>query len=526
LIIKLKNIIVIIFCFLLIVSCLKNEENKEIKRHGGYVSIALISAIEDMFPLTTDEYNVEQIHDFMLTPSFVRFDEDENAIPNLADIWKIDEENLSITFILNENFRWSDGNKVTSEDVRFTVELLKRFPDLPGFESIIDNINDFQIIDSLSCKIIFNQAVAEPLYFTNFPIFPAQNNYDTSDLKKFKDSYFQSFIGCGPFVISNYTVDSLILSRNKYFPNDFPYLDKVVFTFAENTDQLHSLIHSGKIDFAVNVPMELLASKEIMKKFNVLSYQEKGYTFIGWNLKSSLLKNKEMRLALSYSIDRQTLIDGILGGYSEIVNGPVYYNQKGKGGLLTSLEFNPTIAESLFTKLGWTKLDNNGIRIKNSRKLSFNMLVNKENKERISIAKNIKANFRSLGVDLRLQFVSWKELLQAIKSKSSDAILLTWTDNDYYDPSLLFHSKAIDDGLNFMSYKNAVSDSLIDQALFSWDNKQKDYYWKKFQEQIADDLPCTFLFSQKIIVGCDKKIQNVQMDSRGFLTNVKEWWLE
>jgi len=190
LIIKPKNIIAIIFVFLLTFSCLKKEENAEVKRHGGKVNIALISAIEDLFPLTTDEYNVEQIHDFMLTPSFVRFDEDENAIPNLADIWKIDKENLSITFILNEDFRWSDGNKVTSEDVRFTVDLLKQYSDLSGFESIIKNIKDFQIIDSLSCKIIFNQAVAEPLYFTNFPIFPAQNNYNISDLKKFKDSYF------------------------------------------------------------------------------------------------------------------------------------------------------------------------------------------------------------------------------------------------------------------------------------------------------------------------------------------------
>ena len=524
-IIKPKNII-IIFSFLIIISCLKKEENVEVKRHGGEVSIVLISAIEDLFPLTTDENNVEQIHDFMLTPSFVRFDEDENAIPDLADIWKIDKENLSITFILNEDFKWSDGNRVTSEDVRFTVNLLKQYSNLSGFESIIKNIKDFVIIDSLSCQIIFNQAVAEPLYFTNFPIFPAHNNYDISDLNKFKDSYFRSFIGCGPFIISTYNADSLMLSRNNYYPNDFPYLDKVVFRFAEDPNQLQNLIQSNKFDFAVNVPMELFANKEIMRKFHILSYQEKGYTFIGWNLKSSLLKNKNMRLALSYSIDRQTLIDGILGGYSEIVNGPVYYNQKGEGNLLPSLEFNPTRADSMFTELGWTKFDNDGIRIKNARKLSFNMLVNKENKERINIAKNIKANFRSLGVDLRLQFVTWKELLRAIKSKSSDAILLTWTDSDYYDPSLLFHSKAIEDGLNFMSYKNAISDSLIDQALFSWDNKQKDYYWKEFQKQIANDLPCTFLFSQKIIVACDKKIHNVQMDSRGFLTNVKEWWLE
>jgi len=521
-----KYITIIVLSLLLLLGCSQKEESAEATRHGGEVNIALNSAIEDLFPLTTDEYNVDQIHKFMLTPSFVLFDDDGNATPNIAEIWKTDEQNLSITFILNQDLKWSNGNKVTTDDVRFSIELLKNIPGFPRFESTINTIKDINIIDSLSCQISFNQAVAEPLYFTNFPIFPEENEYDISDLEKFKESYYNSFIGCGPFIISNYNSDSLSLVRNNYFPNSFPYLSKVVFKYAGDSEQLQEMILSEKINFVVNMQMELLANKIILQKFNILSYPERGYTFIGWNLKSPLLKNKIMRLALSHSIDRQTLIDGILGGYSEIVDGPVYYNQKGSEKFLPQLDFNPAKVESLFAKIGWMKLNEQGIRIKNGKRLSIKMLVNKENNERIELAKNIKANLKSLGVELQLQFVSWKELLKAIDSKSSDAILLTWTDSDYYDPSLLFHSKAIKHGLNFMSYKSDITDSLIDQALFSWDKKQKDFYWKEFQSQVANDMPCTFLFSQKIIVGCSKKIQNVQLDSRGFLTNIKEWWLE
>ena len=190
------------------------------------------------------------------------------------------------------------------------------------------------------------------------------------------------------------------------------------------------------------------------------------------------------------------------------------------------MNFNAAESESLFHILGWNNIDEQGIRIKNGNKLSIKMLVNKENKERIEIAKNIKANLKSMGVDLQLNFVTWKQLLSAVELKSSDAILLTWTDNDYYDPLYLFHSNAIQDGLNFMSYRSDITDSLINSALFSWDKKQKDYYWKEFQKEVAKDLPCTFLFSQKIIVGCSNKIQNIQMDSRGFLVNIKEWWIE
>ena len=524
--IQIKYIIILILSLSLNFNCTKKEEIAELNRHGGTVKIALNSAIEDLFPLTTDEYNVEQIHRYMLTPSFVSFDDEGNALPNIADIWKIDEQNLSITFIINPELRWSNGNRVTTEDVKFTVNLLKTLSGIPRYSSITKNIKNLEIIDSLSCQISFNQAVAEPLYFTNLPIFPAENEYDISDINKFKDSYFKSYIGCGPFIISSYSSDSLILGRNNNYPNSFPYLNKVVFNYVGESDKLQQLLNSNKIDFAVNLPLEITANKSILQKFNILSYPEKGYSFIGWNLKSPPLKSKNMRLALSHSIDRQTLIDGILGGYGEIVDGPVYYNQKGENRFLPQMNFNAAEAESLFHIIGWNNIDEQGIRIKNGNKLSIKMLVNKENKERIEIAKNIKANLKSMGVDLQLNFVTWKQLLSTIELKSSDAILLTWTDNDYYDPSFLFHSNAIQDGLNFMSYRSDITDSLINSALFSWDKKQKDYYWKEFQKEVAKDLPCTFLFSQKIIVGCSKKIQNIQMDSRGFLVNIKEWWIE
>jgi peptide/nickel transport system substrate-binding protein len=517
---------VIFLSLILIFACTKNEKTAVLSRHGGVVNIALNSAIEDLFPLTSDEYNVEQIHRYMLTPSLVKFDDDGNALPYLADIWKIDEQNLSIIFILNPEFRWSNGNSVRADDVKFSVNMIKTLPEISGYSSIISNIKKLEIIDSLSCEISLNQAVAEPLYFTNFPIFPAVNEYEISDINKFKESYFKSFIGCGPFIISNYNSDSLVLRRNNYYPNKFPYLDQMIFNYVGDSDQLKQLINLKKIDFAVNLPLALTADKSILQKFNILSYPEKGYTFIGWNLKSDLLNTKTMRLALSHSIDRQTLIDGIMAGYSEIVDGPVYYKQKRQNSFLPELDFNAAKADCLFNSLGWKNFNEQGIRIKDGNKLSINMLVNRENKERIDIAKNIKANLKSLGVDLQLKYVTWKEVLKAIKLKSSDAILLNWTDGVYYDPSLLFHSDAIQNGLNFMSYKSDIADSLMNSALYSWDKKQKDYYWKEFQKKVSNDLPCTFLFSQKIIVAYDKKIQNVLLDSRGFLVNAKEWWLE
>ena len=520
------HISILICAIHILFGCSKKEEIAELSRHGGNVTIALNSTITDLFPFTTDEYNVEQIHKYMLSPSFVKFDGDGNPLPEIAGIWKTDESNLSVTFILNQNYYWSNGNRVNSYDVQYTLELFRKFPQFNNADVILENIKELTVIDSFNCSISFKNSVAEPLYITNFPILSAENNYDTSNILLFKDSYFKNFIGSGPFLISFYGEDSLSLIKNENYPDRLPYLQRVTFRIYELFDQLQSALQNETIDFIQNLPVETSANPNILKNYNIGTYSEKGYTFIAWNLNSGFLQDKKMRLALSHAIDRQTLIDGILAGYAEKVNGPVYFNKKNEQELLNHPDFDIQKAERLLTEIRWDEFDQQGYRLKNGKRLELTMLVNKENTERIDIAKNIKSNLRSVGVDLKLKFVSWKELLQSIQLKQFDATLVTWTDNDYYDPSLLFHSKEIENGLNFMSYNSSIVDSLIDHALYSWDKNQKANYWRQFREQVVMDLPCTFLFSQKIIVAYNKKIQNVQLDSRGYLANIKEWWIE
>jgi peptide/nickel transport system substrate-binding protein len=415
---------------------------------------------------------------------------------------------------------------VNSYDVQYTLELFKKIKQFKNSDMILDNIKEFKVVDSSNCSISFNNPVAEPLYFTNFPILPAENNYDTTNISSLKESYYKKFIGCGPFLISYYSEDSLTLTKNNSYPDRLPYLQKVTFLNYELFDQLQIAMLDKTIDFVQNLPVEASAIPDILKTFNIDTYPEKGYTFIAWNLNSDILQNKNMRLALSHAIDRQTLIDGIFAGYAETINGPIYFNKNNEKETLNHPEFNMQKAERLLTEIGWGRFDQQGYRMKNGRRLTLDMLVNKENTERIEIAKNIRSNLNSVGVDLKLKFVSWKELLRSIQFKQFDATLVTWTDNDYYDPTLLFHSKAINNGLNFMSYKSAIVDSLIDRALYSWDKNQKAEYWRQFREQVVMDLPCTFLFSQKIIVAYNKKIQNIQLDRRGYLANIKEWWIE
>ncbi len=521
----LKNLLLLIV-IATVLGCAEKERSVLSMRQGGMVRIALNSAIEDIFPLTTDETNVEQINRYMLSPSFVTFDTDGEAQPDLADAWQIDDDNKSVTFILNPKMTWSNGRSVTVKDVKFTLDLINSEHIGSYLKERTKLIENLEIIDSLTCRFNFSKPVSDPLYYTNISILPIELDSFRTNLNHLKNHYKNKFIGCGPFIVKSYISDSLVLDRNDYYKENYPIIERVIFKFIKSNEQLEKLIEEKKVDLVANLPLDFAANKKYLEFFNILTYPERGYTFIGWNLKNTLLKNKQLRMALTYAIDKQTIADGILGGYCTIVNGPIYQDKNFTETHLPKWSFNPVRAESLFNSLGWITSDKDGIRRKYGKKLSFNLMVNKENKERIDSAINIKANLRSVGVDLQLQFVTWKQILKNIRRKKIDAILLTWTDGDHYDPSQLFHSSAIANGLNFMSYSSSKADSLIEGALQSWDKKQKRYYWQQFQKQVSTDLPCSFLFTQNILVGCSKNIKNVITDRRGYLVNIKEWWLD
>jgi len=521
-----KNALLFVVLIVSFIGCLNQQNSEFSSRQGGKVIIAHNAVVEDIFPITTDEVISDQIHRFMLSPSFVQFNESGDAQPDLAEAWHIDDNNASVTFIINPEMKWSSGEPVTTKDIKFTYELIKSGIFKTPMTDRINLIKNLEINDSLSCRFDFQTPVSDPLYFTHFSILPAELDSFRTRPAALKRQYIKNFNGCGPFIITSINKDSLVLSRNDYYPDIYPYLDKIILKTVEDNKQLSIMLEEGKIDLSTNLPLELAVKKEYLKQYEILTYPERGYTMICWNLNNPLFSNIQMRQALTYAIDRQTLVDGILGGYSEIVNGPVYLNDNEGISHLPEWPFDPARAESILNSLGWTLLKSEGIRQKYKKDLTFTLMVNKENKERIDCAVNIRANLGAVGVRVKLELLDWQQVLQNIHNKEFDAVMLTWTDGDHYDPSELFHSSAISTGLNFMSYSSKVTDSFIDGALQAWDKKQKKYYWKQFQSQVADDLPCTFLFSQKILIGYHKNLRNVITDNRGYLINVKEWWLD
>jgi peptide/nickel transport system substrate-binding protein len=499
--------------------------NTTARVNGGTARISLQCANDNLFPLLIQESNLRQISEFLLNPPLILHMGEDQAEDVLAAAWQPGTRNTSITYVLNSSFRWSDGRSLSTADMLFTYDLMKspwfreRMPERFKF------IRDIEVIDSLSFRINFNRPVADPLYHSKIPVLPAKWSEYISDpemlLKVFKDQ----FVGCGPFLLKRSVPDSLVLVKNPYYPDDLPHLDSLIVYFYTSEERLTKRIRGSQADMFVDLPFSLVNLIGQTPGYEIKTYPEQGYSFIAWNLKKKPFNDLQIRRALTMAIDRDALINGILAGYARKIDGPVYPGLASDNAGLPGINFNPHEAEHLLDEAGWVLDETSGIRQRKGERFEFALMINRENPMRREIALNIRSNLAAIGIQVNIDVEDWQNVRRVIRNKNFDALLLSWVDEDIYDPSQIFHSAGVGYGLNMMSYQNAKADSLIEVGLNAMDAETRIDAWHKFQAVVAEDLPCTFLYNQEIICGLSNSLHDVEISGKGYLINVKDWWI-
>jgi peptide/nickel transport system substrate-binding protein len=523
---KLIKTSVILISLLFFAACSRQHSEDHLSpARGGTAKISLQCANDILFPFVIQESNLRKISEFILNPALISYDGNGDPVEMLASAWQVDAANTSVTYILNSAYRWNDGTRISTRDVLFTFKVLQTpyfKVRMPGQFKVIREI---EVIDSLAFRIQFSRPVADPFYNSKLPLLPSKWEEHLTEPDRLIDIFREKFVGCGPFILSQSSPDSLILTRNPFYPDEFPLLDTLTVYFFAGEDVLAGRIQHSAADLFVDLPFTLLNLIKRTPGYDILTYPERGYSFLAWNLRKKIFTDRQIRRALSMAIDRDALINGVLAGYARKTEGPIYPGLADFNDTLPPVTYNPQEAERILDEAGWKFDETSGVRMRNGQRFEFSLLFNRENPIRKEIALNIKANLAAIGVAVKTEMTDWQNIRQSIRDKNFDAMLLTWVDEDIYDPSQIFHSAGIGHGLNMMSYLSHSADSLIEEGLNTTDPELRYRSWREFQTTVAGDLPCTFLFNQEIICGIRSRLKDVRVNENGYLINVKEWWV-
>jgi ABC-type transport system substrate-binding protein len=250
--------------------------------------------------------------------------------------------------------------------------------------------------------------------------------------------------------------------------------------------------------------VERLKDDPAYQNFSGLSF---GYTYIGYNMRRGLFKDKRVRKALGMAIDTDKVIRYVMYDQAERITGPFvkqtdYYDRG-----IHPLPYDPEGALKLLKEAGWVR-NSEGWLEKDGKRFAFTLITNGGNDIRKSILTIAQDSWKKIGIDVKTDIVEWSVFIgRHVNTGNFDALILGWSmgiDPDLYQ---IWHSSQSNQNqLNFVGFNNKEADDLIVKIRQEYDHDKQVQYSHQLHRIIADEQPYTFLYVGKWTAVLDRKI--------------------
>jgi peptide/nickel transport system substrate-binding protein len=234
-----------------------------------------------------------------------------------------------------------------------------------------------------------------------------------------------------------------------------------------------------------------------------------------------------VRQALSYAINKQEIIEGVLLGLGEVATGPYKPDTWVYNPTVKRYPYDPEKARALLAEAGWRDSDGDGIVDKGGRPLAFTIVTNQGNDLRVKSGEIIQRRFKEVGVDVKLRVIEWASFLKEfINPGNFDATILGWTGGPEPDQYNIWHSsKTGPRELNFIRFNDPEADELLEKGRRTFDQSERKQIYDRFQEILAEEQPYTFLYVGEALPVVAKRFRGIDPAPAGIRHNFIEWYV-
>ncbi len=430
------------------------------------------------------------------------------------------EHNPVIIFNLRKGVKFHDGHEFDTGDVEFTFNSIMDSRNLSPRISDYEPVKKLEVLGQYIFKITYKRLYQPafgtwsmgmlPEHILNAEKLKAEAEAKGEDPENFtmRDSDFNRHpVGTGPFVFREWKSDQyIVLDRNEEYWEGAPNYKSYTFRIVPDPLTQEFEFYGGAIDNYNVQPhqVERLKNDPAYQNFSGLSF---GYTYIGYNMRRELFKDKRVRQALGMAVDADKIIRYVMYDQAERITGPFvkqtdYYDQS-----IQPLPYDPEEALKLLNEAGWKK-NSDGWLEKDGRRFEFTLITNGGNDLRKSILTIAQDAWKKIGIDVKTDIVEWSVFLgKHVNTGNFDALILGWSmgiDPDLYQ---IWHSSQTNpQQLNFVGFRDEEADKLIVKIRQEYDYDKQVEYSHKLHRIIAEEQPYTFLYVGKWTAVLDKKI--------------------
>jgi len=498
---------------------------------GGTIHENLSGEPQTLNPLTAKDLYARIIQDRVLESLIDRDPDTLQWRAQVADRWEISPDGLTITFHLDPRAKFSDNVPVTADDVLFTYEtIMNPKVDAREVASYFEDCRACEKVDDRTVRFIWKKPYFKSLETSNVAVIP-KHVYQFTDPNTFNDMS-NKLVGSGPYRFKDWkTGQHLVLERNENYWGERPAVDDVVFRFIlEEQAEVQALLAGEVDDLAVSPEwwVKLRERPEVVNRFQMLRYTTpfNGYSYVGWNNARPLFADRRVRRALTQLVWREQVLKYLLYGIGSVATGPFWPQSPQCDPGVKPWPFDREAARQLLREAGWEDRNGDGwLENAEGKRFEFEFSSASGHQVTRDMVRVIGEEFRRMGIDMHVRLYEWSVFTVKLDNRDFDAIMLAWGGGGVEDdPFQIWDSKSVADrGSNFISFRNAEADRLIEAARMTLDEARRNELYHAFHRLVHDEQPYTFMFARESLRVISPRIKGVRQHRLGL--DWRDWWI-
>jgi len=469
-------------------------------KSGGAYAEAVLGPINSLNPLFAST-PAEQSASKLIFSSLYDYDDTGTLSDDLATSMTIGQSGKDYVVSMRDDVRWSDGVKLTAQDVVFTVGLMKS----AEVRSVMyGNWADVtaEALDDNTVKFVLPAQYASFPHALTFSILPRHILEDVSPGSIRQSTFSVSPVGSGPFTLrllqnspdGTHKIANLSATRNYY--KGAPRLARFELHGYKDQDGMMRALQTGEVNAAAGTNAK---QDDLPKSFQVKQYPVNSGVYALLNSDSPIMKDPKVRQALQAGTDTADLRKAV--GYDvPALHLPFVNGQLRGDGIPAAPMFDEAKAKGLLDQAGWTLPAGQTVRQNASGQPLELSVVTVKDATYEKVLERLAGQWRKLGIkvstDIKDPSNPTQDFVQStLQPRAYDALLyklVIGVDPDVY--AYWHSSQASRLGYNFANYRNGISDEALSSARGRTESALRNEKYKAFAEQWMIDAPAIGIY--------------------------------
>ena len=509
---------------------------------GGVYTEGLVGSLGRLNP-ALDLYNSpDRDVDRLLYSGLIRFDARGLPQEDLVESMGISRDGLFYNFSLRPDAVWHDGRPLTSEDVIFTIDLMRseELP-VPADVRALWEVVEVEALDDHTLQFRLPEPYAPFLDYLAFGILPKHLLGSLSPAELVDAPSNLEPVGSGPYrfeqlLVEEGEITGLVLSAfDKYYAEP-AFIEKIVFRYYPDAESALAAYRAGEIQGISQITPGALPGALQEANLRLYTGRQPQMALVLLNLdnpETPFFQETSIRRALLMGLNRQKMIDTLLDGQAILADGPIFPGSWAYYEGIERLNYDPEAAIELLKEAGYTIPASGGsVRANENLRLAFDLLY-PEGPEYTALAEEIVDDWARLGVEANLIPVAYANLVSDyLEPRAYQAALvdLDLARSPDPDPYPFWHQAQKTGGQNYSAWDDHQASEYLEQARVIGDIAERTRLYRNFQVRFTSEMPALPLFYPVYTFAVDAQVQGVTMgplfDTSDRFATITSWFLE